>query len=379
MKTKTQPTQPRDSRLETPRPFLKKNQDTIFPIVGKVVPFEICSLQRACEFCSRACRLLWALSLAFALTLMTVSPALAQRGTPNSMEFGMGARLEPGAPLMLESLQLAAQMPLDWVAIPFRWAQDWPQAAHWNAAGAFAQAMQQAERLNLNILISISDAPAWAQTEQGPSPALTAALVTDLTAMYPHALAFELFPGANTLAGWGAAPNPSAYAFLLQTVQARLGSASPVYLVAGGLVSAAGPQDFSAADFTRGLYQAGARPAIISLQLTGLAETISAESLQPLEAVRAVMLENHHNAGLLWVTRFSLPLSLHNAAPQRQAAWIKDVFDLWRAQLYFGAAFYTALNPSGEVSLLMANGQPHLAAALLGNVTPDVKGLPKSG
>ncbi len=374
MKNNPTPPTPRDVRLETPRPFLKKNQDVTFPIPGKIFPFPTCTLQRACEVCSHACRFLWTLTLALALTLMNVSPALAQRGTPNSMEFGMGARLEPGAPLVAESLQLAAQLPLDWVCIPFRWALDWPEAAQWNASSQFAQAMLQAERLNLNILISISDAPVWAQTEQGPNPALTAALVTDLTAMYPHALAVELFPGANTRTGWGALPNPQAYSVLLQTVQARLGSASPVYLVAGGLVFPVGTQELSAVDFVRGLYQVGARPAILSLQMTGMEASLSAESLQPLEAIRAVMLENGQGAALLWVTRFSLPLSLQNSAPQTQARWIKDVFDLWRAQLYFGAAFYSALNPTSEVSLLRADGQPHLAASLLGNVSAGVKG-----
>lgn len=377
MKNKTKKSH--DVRLETPRPFLKKNQDTLFPALVKKNPLQPCGFQYACEFCSRACRLLWALMLTSALTLALVSPALAQRGTPTSMEFGLGARLEPGAPLTVESLQLAAALPLDWVNIPFRWAQDWPEPARWNAASPFAQAMQQAGRLNLNVLLSISDAPAWAQTPQGPNPALTAALVSDLTALYPFVLAVELFPGANTRAGWGADPNPSAYSFLLQQTQAGLGSASPVYLVAGGLIWPVGPQELSAVDFARGLYQAGARPAILSLQLMELGETVSAESLQPLEAVRAVMLENQQRAGLLWVTRFSLPPALQNAAPQAQANWIKDVFDLWRAQLYFGAAFYSALNPSGEVSLLMANGQPHLAAALLGKVNLGIKGLFKRG
>ena len=49
-------------------------------------------------------------------------------------------------------------------------------------------------------------------------------------------LSIELFPGANTIQGWGAEPDPIAYNNLLKSCwKALQSSGSPVLLVAGGL------------------------------------------------------------------------------------------------------------------------------------------------
>ena len=350
-----------DFRLEISRPFIKKHLDSArrmpFLLSRRDSPLPTCSPDQICEFCLRTCHLLWALILAIALTFSQVSLALAQRGTPYSLEFGMGARLEPTAARMGKSLRLAAQLPLDWVQIPFHWASDWPEAGAWNVNSPFAQAMAQAEILNLTVMVSVVDAPVWAQTAQGPNPALTAALVADLTATYQQVRAVELFPGANTPGGWGASPNPVAYAALMQAVQARLPTDPPVYLVAGGLLESVEAGALPGAEFVRGLYQAGARPAIISLQVVSAEGAVSSATLRPLEDIRAVMLEQGHSDGLVWLTRLSLPPTLQNAALDAQSAWMREAQMLFRAQLYVGVVFFDMLSAPDATGLLGADGR----------------------
>jgi len=267
----------------------------------------------------------------------------AAPGTPASLEFGYGARIETNSPNMADSMRLAEQLQIDWVALDLDWADLQPEPGAWREDNSFSRAILLARSLGLEALVSIRHPPAWALTAQGPAANATADLIVELAKRYSNLGALELFPEANTLAGWGSAPDAVAYAGVFSAVQARLETENlPVYLVAGGLSNTlSAPEDVRDLDFLQQLYAAGLRPAIVGMRLQGLSgqplETPSATSLRHYEEIRAVMTANGHAEGLLWVTAFSMP---EGAA----AEWLGQAYELMQAQLYLGAAFYGGFN-----------------------------------
>jgi hypothetical protein len=217
---------------------------------------------------------------------------------------------------------------------------------------------------------------------------MVSGLIRDIISRYPsRTLAFELFPSANTLRGWGAAPNPAAYAAMLQSVRSSLSDlSSAITLVAAGLEAGmplSSPEGMNDLEYLQGLYAAGvsAWMPILSMRLPEVQEDILALELpgQPVvlrhyEQVRQVMLNAGHTTGLLWITGFSWPASVENTKEQRlqQARWLKQAYDLLQAQLYIGAAFYSCLNSPGDAAqygCLVETIQPqptlHPAASLL--------------
>jgi hypothetical protein len=147
----------------------------------------------------------------------------AARGIPGSGEFAYGAHLSIEGVLIEPALETARNLPLDWIAVEFDWSkyEKGPQAdPDWTALDPV---MDFAARENVSIMLSIRAAPVWARTAQGPDPQQTAQLVARLVQRYPGTLAaLELFPAANTQAGWGAAPNPQAYITVLSEVRSQL-------------------------------------------------------------------------------------------------------------------------------------------------------------
>jgi hypothetical protein len=290
------------------------------------------------------------------LSFLIPAPVSAARGTPESLEFAYGARINVHGPQVERSLYLAAELNLDWVAFDFDWTLDWPEISKWDQTTRFAQAMNLAGKLGLTVLVSVKNPPAWALTERGPEPGLSAALVSELTRRYSHLKAVELYPGANTRSGWGAVPDPAAYARLLQTVQTRLEMEKrEVYLAAGGLSNqSTAPEDIPDLEFLQGLYSAGLRPVILSLQFSALTgeplDDASASSLRHYEQIRKLMIDNGQADGLLWVTRLSPPLTGADATVQSD--WLKRASEQIRSQLYVGAVYYQSLNSADGFSLV---------------------------
>jgi len=269
----------------------------------------------------------------------TLRPPGPPPGTPLSLEFGYGTRLDINDPHLETSLRLTAQHGLNWVALDFDWEAVQPAPDAWNHRSSLSEALRLAHSLGLNTLVSIKNPPDWALSVDGPGAKYTIELVSRLLHADWPATAIELFPGANTSAGWKATPNAIAYASLYQQVQAHLEAEHhKVYLVAGGLSNRLlSTEDLPDVDFLGQLYTAGLRPAIISLGLHAINGDVfsppAVDVLRHYEELRAVMISHQHKDGLLWITDFYLSAEIQ-AEP-----WLKQAYPMMKSQLYLGAVF----------------------------------------
>lgn len=326
---------------------------------------------------------IWA--LLFCLT--AIDPAAAARGVPGSPEFGVGATLRLNGADLSDGLKLAGNLKLDWISIPISWSELQPKAGKAPVWSKLDSAITLASQNGLAVMISISRAPDWASTSKGPDATKTADLAVALTQRYAGSLhAIELFPGANLKNSWGANPSPKHYLRLFETVQKQLATAgSSVLLVAGGLTplapdSTSGMNDLK---FLQGLYDAGARSSVsvISLRLSNTTgEPLKPSSGDPrtlrhYEDIRAVMLDNGHTSGLLWITRLNAPNGKINEDDKKfsetdaQADWLARALLQARSQLYIGVVFIQNLNPTADAStsdsMLLAGQKTHPFVDLL--------------
>ncbi len=292
----------------------------------------------------------------------------ATRGEPNSTGFGYGIYIEPQQ-FSQRTIAVIHDIQLDWVAVDYDWSLMWPEknAPNWQSFDAIFASLDAEQ---VAIMVAITNLPDWALTGRGPNPELTASLCAEIAARYPnHKLAFELFPGANTRAGWGVTPNPADYMQVFKSVNAALQIAAPdSFLVMGGLTPAQnqeGAEIISDLDFLESVYQFGAADVveIVGLQLTNIGATptqspseTAALTIRHYEEVRAVMLANQHQNGQIWVTAFSWHRATI-ATPEAQATWLKQAYLMMRRQLYIGAAFFHHWDSSGHTTpaLLQAN------------------------
>ncbi len=291
----------------------------------------------------------------------------AAAGAPGSTDFGYGAWLHLDGEYVEDGRSLISNLQLDWLAIDLDWARWMPKPGNAPDFSAFDQAFQAAAASRSAVMISLTNPPAWARTPQGPSAEETARLISLFAGRYPETLqAVELFPGANTTAGWGAAPDPAQYGrFYSETKRVLQNKAVRVILVAGGLapMDPNQPADISDSDFLRGLYGAGAAQwmEILSLrfsQLSGSPLTAPGGgrvwALRHYEKIRQIMLENNHHSGLIWITQLSTPDGTIEIGdhvyrdPQRQAEWLQQAVIQIRSQLYIGAVFAHQINPPGS-------------------------------
>jgi hypothetical protein len=292
----------------------------------------------------------------------------AVRGIPGSQEFGIGATINPDGPFMVQALEMAADLELDWLVVPVAWAAYQPgegQAPQFQSLDAI---MQLAAQRQISVMVSLKEAPFWAKDPKGPDPARTADFVAALVERYPGAIqAVELFPGANVRAGWGTQPSAQAYTSLFQAVASRLRDAgSHVLLVAAGLrplPARSMPGDLSDLEFLQQLYALGANAfmPVISMQyddVTGDTLAFPGEPdqryLRHYEEIRRVMVANHHQTGLIWITRFGPPSGKIDVADSvyhdqnMQSNWMSLAYIQLRAQLYIGVAIGPSLNPERE-------------------------------
>jgi len=315
-------------------------------------------------------------ALAGPFTLPT--PAQAARGIPGSAEFGYGARLQLDGLYLDEALELAADTRFDWLAVTVRWNALQSDPAY---AARLDKLMTFAGRNELAVLVSLTQPPAAAFGVAGPDPAQTAAQVAALAQRFAGPLqAVELFPGANTRSGWGAPANPEAYASLYNQVQTQLQSAGlPLLLVGGGLQPLSTPAangDLPDLVFLQRVYQAGAFPTVISVQLTGVADDplaapgIGQPVLRHYEEVRQVMSLAGQDKSVIWITAFraasgTIQTSGVNSAngQVQQNASLYQVMAQLRSQLYIGVAFYDSLNPlsmdAAQSALIPSDMQYH--------------------
>lgn len=331
-------------------------------------------------------RVRWYIILLVTAILLSAAhgqPVQAARGVPGSAEFGYGAHINLDGQQIEQALQLSGSLRLDWLTIDLAWAALMPDPTVAVDFTRLDQVMKAASQNQTAVMISITQPPAWALTDQGPNPNLAAILTQMLASRYPGTLqAVELFPAANTLAGWGAAPNPAAYWSVYSTVRAKLTENNlPIQLIAGGLeiLPQAASNAINELDFLRGLFQAGATNIpVVSLRFTEISgqpsdATVAGETriLRRYEAVRQVMLDNNQGNSLLWVTRLAVPDGTINPAeislkePAQQSNWLSQAAAQLRAQLSIGMVVFAdlnAVNPSQPaskgVNLLSGGGHP---------------------
>lgn len=344
-------------------------------------------LRKPQKLAQRAIRQIF-FSLVVITGMMTtnVGHVWAVSGLPGSAEFGYGARLDPWGQSADIALKVAANVGMQWIGIDYDWQLHWPDPASPPDLAALDQVMGSLRLRELPVSIAISHPPAWAQTPQGPDPEHTANLVALLATRYPATLqAIELFPEANTSAGWGAPPNPTAYVALLQKCQDRLDSLDQsVILVAGGLIPLAPghrAEDMDDLAFLSALYDAGATAymPVVSIRLTNLTGEPKATPsgttppvLRHYESVRQVMIAHQHNAGLIWITGYHWPLEPQYNNAAQATRWLGQALQLMKSQLYIGAAFFVQLNQAavGDLSAPIPalvhnqNGATSLHAAL---------------
>lgn len=326
-------------------------------------------------------------------------PMQAQASTPSPYipKFSYGARLDPLGLEVNLAINTAAAIGLDWLGLDFDWAQLWPKENAGPDLRSIDIVMRKSSDHELKILLSITNPPTWALTSQGPDVDKTIQLVKLLSSRYPnYLLAIELFPGANTMKGWGAEPNPLAYKSLLEASWKALHAAgSPVWLVAGGLRTRSAEhsrQDIDDLTFLKALYEAKAAAymPIVSIRLEVLNNDVmahpdSAEQhvLRHYEEVREIMRQYEHSQASIWVTGFEWPAQPAYTVSS-QSKWIRQAYCLMRSQLYIGAAFFDQLNPSHQFQqqaeqplIRIVNGRSwlHPAASTLGEmITQDRTG-----
>ncbi len=328
------------------------------------------------------------------MVIQQVQPARAEvvqsRGLPGSAEFAFGATLHPSGAKAAEAAALSAKLELDWISVPVTWAALQPDSASVPNLAALDAVLLPTGTSLPAVMVSLSGAPGWASTSQGPNPTQTAQFVLTLARRYPAIRAVELFPGANTQQGWGSAPSPAAYANLYRTVSDSLRAAgSGVALVAGGLQPQpanppAGNMDDLA--FLMGLYQQGAAKwmTVISIQYTDVAADMlrypdgsERRVVRHYEEVRQVMIANKHTFARIWITRFCLPSGTIGVQDKASidvgssSAWMIQGVTQMRSQLYIGAVFLANLNSRGEGSaseplvLMQGDGTQHPFTAQL--------------
>jgi hypothetical protein len=300
------------------------------------------------------------------LLISTITPQVVQAaaGAPGSADFGYGAWLHLDGRYFEEGLDLLGDLRLDWVAIDLDWAAWSPEPDQAADYSTIDQVMKAASASQSAVMISLTNPPAWALTSQGPSAEATARLLASLARRYPNALqAIELFPAANITAGWRAAPDPAAYARLYADVKNRLKTEGiALILAAGGLtpLDSENQDGVSDLDFLRGMYAAGAAQwmDVLSLHLPRLSGSPLAapgakrgQVLRHYEEIRQIMIENHHQSGLIWITQLASPDGTIESGdwmvrkPQRQAEWLQQAIIQIRSQLYIGIVFGCQLIP----------------------------------
>jgi hypothetical protein len=319
-------------------------------------------------------------------TAFFLPDALAAEERPAAAEFNFGARLDVSGQQTSSAVSAAAGLGLDWMAVDFDWAAMMPDPNQLPDLSMLNAVMETSRQNQLRVMLTLTHAPGWAITPSGPDANVTASLLISLTRLYGEALgAIELYPAANTLKGWGAAPDPTSYASLIQIVDSALeADGRPVTLVAS-LAPAQEAGDIDDRTFLEELYKLGAAQwmPVLGLRLPGLsgapkADPASGMVLRHYEVLRQVMLQQNHSKGQIWITGFSWPSESKFADPEIQAQWLNRAFQLLRAQLYVGAAFFQQLNPptSGTdpssglfTSLILPDGALHPACTQLSQLT----------
>ncbi len=301
-------------------------------------------------------RTFFSLAALLALLVVRTSTSLAASGLPSSAEFGFGAEVDEHSSNVEGAILIAQQTGFDWLSVDFDWSSSWPTQQSGITFSQVKRVADLAHNKSTNLMISIKNPPAWALDNNGPSASAVVSLVRQIAAEFPDTvLAFELFPGANRAANWGAQANPGAYAQVIRSVQEYLFTINPRAIVIATVTPLGENQqvgDIEDTAFLSAFYKAeisSNKPLVVGIYyqlISGDPARSPAESpahsLRHYEQVRDVMKQANHSDDLIWVTGFSWPAEISDS--QAQAKWVLDAYKQLQGQLFIGAAFFNKLN-----------------------------------
>lgn len=320
--------------------------------------------------------------------LVDTDTAIAVVGLPGSPQFAYGAHLDIQGQGIRQAINLASGINLSWLLVDFDWSFYWPDQNSTPLFTKLDSVASLANEKNINLVVSISNPPDWAVTKKGPNPEKTSQLILEIAGRYPGiVLAFELFPSVNTAEGWSATPSPKQFTKLLRRVSDDLSSTGfdlQIISTLSPLSAQDDPKDIPDDEFLQGLYANGwlSEDSILGIRyqhITGdplsLPSSTGIPVLRHYENLRNILVENHDEYRLIWITGFSWPgeLATGNEPAEEQKSWLLQAYRLLTAQLYIGAAFFDQINPNstlGEVSsLLFPDTTLHPACSTLSQLT----------
>ncbi len=295
--------------------------------------------------------------------------AFPTQGKANGIALSHAGRLDAASPQAAQALSAARDTGMDWVVLEVDWSALPRSTDGVYNLDALSGSISKAQENGLYVALSVHNAPSWAMNADGPNPQAAAVLVQALVNAAPASIrAIELFPEPNTQAGWGAIPNPQAYAAMLHAAHTALEqNAGDVMLVTGGLAlqpGLAAGSALPAPDFLSTLYRAGALP---DMDVVGLSYPVFDPEKDNPEApggtfrryqdIRLLMLGNGHQEGAIWITR----LAWKTDAPENvQDQWLHTAYQLLRQQVYIGLVAFDGLTPPPQRPVTIVDGQGRL-------------------
>lgn len=314
------------------------------------------------------------------------------RGTPPGLPqpvpaadvspFCINAALAQYDPAALDwALDLIAGGGFDWVRQTFPWSRIEPEPGRYDWA-TWDRIVAAADARGLAMMAVLDTAPAWAGT---PPPAADfARFAGAFAARYGDRIdAYQVWNNPNLADGWGAQPNPSTYARLLQAAAEAIRAADAnATILLGSLAPTVeqGPENLSEVRFLRGLYAAGAAPYFDVLAVQPYGFDGGPDDRQTHESVlnvsRAVlvweeMVAQGDGDKAAWASHFGW-----NSLPEGAA----DVASIWGAVDEATQAAYTVAMVERAQrewpwmgALCLATFQPDAGAPALASGTPNAE------
>ena len=268
-----------------------------------------------------------------------------------------------------------------WVRQTFPWARIEPAPGEYDWV-EWDRIVDAASERELYLIAVLDTAPTWAGTP--PPPADFARFAATFAARYGNRIDhYQVWHNPNLADGWGADPNPVAYAGLLRQAAGAIRAVDPdARILLGSLAPTVeqGPDALSEVRFLRGLYAAGAAPYfdILSAQPYGFDtgpddRRVSEDVLNFSRAVllREEMITHGDEGKAVWASHFGW-----NSIP---VGW-EDIPSIWGTVDGPTQAAHTAAaveRARGEWpwmgALCLAHFQPNPDAAILPSGTPNAE------
>ncbi|MBU0493547.1 MAG: hypothetical protein KKA73_31265 [Chloroflexi bacterium] len=169
-------------------------------------------------------------------------PASAAKAS-GALRVGVRANLNIAPADRERTLRLAHELGVQWIGDQVAWRdyQGEPGEIRW---GFLDDAVQAASSQGFKLLLSVTKAPGWALTNDGPDPVAYGEFVAALVGRYKGQVqAIEVYNEANLASEWGTAVNPAAYARLLQTAYRRIKAVDPAVVVVSSGLTPTGVND----------------------------------------------------------------------------------------------------------------------------------------